>query len=58
MKSLPKTLHKNGFIYTQVKKGEKAYIYELDYNSGIEYSEGDIIREIKFYEVFKTKVKS
>lgn len=57
MRTLPHKLRKNGFDYTQILKDGDYYIYEQDYNSGIEYREGDIPLELKFYEVFKPKIR-
>ena len=33
------------------------WVYEQDYNSGIEYNEGDSPLELRFYEVFKVRVR-
>ena len=56
MRKLPFKLRKNGFDYAQIVCCGEYYIYEQDYNSGIEYQEGDIPLELRFYEVFKVKV--
>ena len=57
MKALPTKLRKNRFDYTQVRKDGEYYIYEQDYNSGIEYGEDDIPLELKFYEVIKPRIR-
>ena len=57
MKNLPHKIRKNGFGYTQILCCGDYYIYEQDYNSGIDYPEGDTPLELRFYEVFKVRVR-
>ena len=57
MRRLPLKLRKNGFEYKQIKKEGLYYIYEQDYNSGIDYGKDDTPKELKFYEVFKAKIR-
>ena len=57
MRKLPKKIRKNGFGYTQILCCGDYYIYEQDYNSGIDYNEGDSPLELRFYEVFKVRVR-
>ena len=57
MRKLPSKIRKNGFNYSQILNCGSYYIYEQDYNSGIDYPVGDTPKELKFYEVFKVKVK-
>ncbi len=56
MRKLPSKIRKNGFNYSQILNCGSYYIYEQDYNSGIDYPVGDTPKELKFYEVFKVKV--
>jgi hypothetical protein len=42
---LPLKLRKNGFNYTQVKRGKKAFIYAQE-----------VTKTVTYYEVFKIKV--
>lgn len=58
MKELSLKVRKNGFDYTQVIHCGNYYIYEQDYSSGTEYGPYDIPKEIKYYEIFRVKVKS
>ena len=57
MRKLPIKLEKNGFEYIQLRNHGPYYIYEQDYNSGIDYPVGDTPKMIRFYEVFKAKVR-
>ena len=57
MKKLPLKLRKNRFDYKQILCCGDCCIYEQDYNSGIKYQKGDTPLELKFYEVFKVKVR-
>jgi len=43
---LKKKLRKNGYDYTQLHRGEKACLYELNY-----------AKNVKYYEVFLIKVR-
>jgi len=55
-RKLPLKLRKNGFSYTQILCCGNYYIYEQDYNSGIEHNEPGITSVIKYYEVFRVKI--
>lgn len=56
-RKLPQKLKKNGFNYTQILRCGNYCIYEQDVNSGINYGHNEAIKKIKYYEVFKIKVR-
>lgn len=57
MQKLPLKLRKNGFNYSQWLCCGDCYIYQQDYNSGINYKENDEPLDLKFYEVFRAKIR-
>lgn len=57
MKRLPPKLKKNGFDYSKQLVCGNYYLYEQDYNSGIEDNEPGITLAVRCYEVFRAKVR-